>query len=502
TSPDGTVTAYTYWADGTRRDTVTTGKDGAATRTGFYYTPDGTITNDTHTTGEGSGDGGSDGGGPVTASYLSAAAREARTLTGSAEGGGGAGAGYLLHDRHGNTTALTTTSPDASVTAAWNYNDYGRHTTTNGTPLTTTAAGAAAVNPFTYSGEHTDTRLGTQYLKNRIYDTSQGRFTTRDTAPLHNRYQYADTNPITNTDPTGRTAVLDKIVSGVMIGVTILAAIITVAVTAISAGGGAALGTALAGAVLDTASAAVETAALATGNNQWDSPLNIAAYTLGAAGLILGAGIGIAGIRKGISKSARIQEETKEASKWKNKISKGERLPESKDDVSYFQRVLAAHREISKGRAAGGHSGVCGFVTCMLVERLNGLKFDFRSPVPLDSVTGGYRSPLHIEARYKVSGRLFTRSEFDKWATASDVPDGNRFYVISAYSSSEGHSAYMFDFDRKRHVGDIEWGREPGDPQRISSVHRDWSKRFDKFYVDEITGILHKDLLQGDFKVG
>ncbi|MFF3159367.1 RHS repeat-associated core domain-containing protein [Streptomyces sp. NPDC057910] len=331
TSPDGTVTAYTYWADGTRRDTVTTGKDGTTTRSGFYYTPDGTITNDTHTAAKGNSDdgsgGGRGGGDPVTASYLSAATREARTLTGgtdSESGGTAAGAGYLLHDRHGSTTALATTDQNAAVTAAWNYDDYGRHTTTNGTPLTTnagegaaaegssaaaTAGGTAAVNPFTYSGEHTDTRLGTQYLKNRIYDTSQGRFTTRDTAPLHNRYQYAETNPITNTDPTGNTAVLDKIVSGVMIGVTILMAVVTVAITAITAGIGTALGIALAGAVLDTASAAVETAAWATGNNQWDSPLNIAAYTLGAAGLALGGigaaiGAGAKGI-KGIGKSGR-----------------------------------------------------------------------------------------------------------------------------------------------------------------------------------------------------
>ncbi|MFF3159928.1 RHS repeat-associated core domain-containing protein, partial [Streptomyces sp. NPDC057910] len=337
TSPDGTTTAYTYWADGTRRDTVTTAKDGTTSRTGFYYTPDGTITNDTHTTGDGSGDGGSDGGGPVTASYLSAATREARTLTGGA-GTDGAGAGYLLHDRHGNTTALTTTNQAAPVTAAWNYNDYGRHTTTTGTPFTTnagkgaaaegssaaaTAGGTAAVNPFTYSGEHTDTRLGTQYLKNRIYDTSQGRFTTRDTAPLHNRYQYADTNPITNTDPTGRTAVLDKIVSGVMIGVTILAAIVTVAITAATAGIGTALGVALAGAVLDTASAAVETAALATGNNQWDSPLNIAAYTLGAAGTALGVGAAIKAAARNIGKSV--------ATEAAEKVTKG--TPSGKSPV-------------------------------------------------------------------------------------------------------------------------------------------------------------------------
>ncbi|MFF3159358.1 RHS repeat-associated core domain-containing protein, partial [Streptomyces sp. NPDC057910] len=345
TTADGTVTAYTYWADGTRRDATVTSPDGTSTRTGFYYSPDGAITNDTHTTpGQ---DSKAPDSGTVTASYLSAAAREARTLTasgGDTASDGGEGAGYLLHDRHGSTTALTTTGQAATVGAAWNYSDYGQHTTTTGTLLTSpgtgstgtagssTPAGAAApapgavgvavVNPFTYSGEHTDTRLGTQYLKNRIYDTGQGRFTTRDTAPLHNRYQYADANPVTNTDPTGNTAVLDRIVSGVMIGVTILMAVVTVAITAATAGIGTALGIALAGAVLDTASAAVETAALATGNNQWDSPLNIAAYTLGAAGLILGGigatiGLGKAGgkatvtTRKAV-KDARVGSEAEE----------------------------------------------------------------------------------------------------------------------------------------------------------------------------------------------
>ncbi|MFF3159754.1 RHS repeat-associated core domain-containing protein, partial [Streptomyces sp. NPDC057910] len=342
TSPDGTVTAYTYWADGTRRDTVTTGKDGAATRTGFYYTPDGTITNDTHTAAKGSSDGaagdGSDASGnTVTASYLSAAAREARTLTGGA-GADGAGAGYLLHDRHGNTTALATTNQASAVTAAWNYNDYGQHTTTSGTPLPTTCAGGAAgtgtgaagasggtatasmtaaVNPFTYSGEHTDTRLGTQYLKNRIYDTTQQRFTTRDTAPLHNRYQYADTNPVNKTDPTGNTALRDTIVTGIMIGITVIAAIVTAAVTA--AAGGIVLAVGLAGAAVDTASAAVESVALMTGNNQVDSPLSIAAYTLAGIGLLLGIG-GFAAA-KGIGKAIKNTKSAESATALQSKNS-------------------------------------------------------------------------------------------------------------------------------------------------------------------------------------
>ncbi|MFF3159919.1 hypothetical protein, partial [Streptomyces sp. NPDC057910] len=126
-------------------------------------------------------------------------------------------------------------------------------------------------------------------------------FTTRDTAPLHNRYQYADTNPITNTDPTGQTATHDAF-SYAWIAIGFLAAIVTLAITVFTGGWSAAVGTALAGAVLDSASAAVETTALATGNNQWDSPLNTAAYVLGGVGLLLGAGTALHGIIKNIGK--------------------------------------------------------------------------------------------------------------------------------------------------------------------------------------------------------
>ncbi|MFF3160185.1 hypothetical protein ACFVRE_43615, partial [Streptomyces sp. NPDC057910] len=124
-------------------------------------------------------------------------------------------------------------------------------------------------------------------------------FTTRDTAPLHNRYQYADTNPITNTDPTGQTAVNDTVRSGVMIGIAVIAAIVTVALTAAS--GGIALGIALAGAAVDTVSATVQSVALMTGQNQWDSPLSLASYAL--AGLGIGLGIP-ALISKGIGQAA------------------------------------------------------------------------------------------------------------------------------------------------------------------------------------------------------
>jgi RHS repeat-associated protein len=76
--------------------------------------------------------------------------------------------------------------------------------------LPTPAAGPAAnaaVNPFTYDGAYTDPGTGTQYLPARTYDPSQGRFLSQDAASQLNRYQAFDTNPSTDTDPTGQLAV-------------------------------------------------------------------------------------------------------------------------------------------------------------------------------------------------------------------------------------------------------------------------------------------------------
>ncbi|MFF7183472.1 hypothetical protein, partial [Streptomyces sp. NPDC008121] len=205
TTPDGTHTRYTYWADGTRATTTeTTGNPGTAHgntsgggtgstttapqehTTRLYYTPDGTILNDTHTSGGTDKEGGQ---AATTASYLLAGTRQARTLTGQgADTASPTGAGYLSQDRHGNTTALTTS--DGQVSQAWQYTDYGQPTSPDSQPPNpgstagTAPAGpaGAARNPFTYAGEYTSPE-GTQYLKTRLYDTSTGRFTTPDPAP-------------------------------------------------------------------------------------------------------------------------------------------------------------------------------------------------------------------------------------------------------------------------------------------------------------------------------
>ncbi|MER7959937.1 RHS repeat-associated core domain-containing protein [Streptomyces sp. NPDC096030] len=301
TAPDGTTVRYTYWADGTRATTtetpapVTDGSTRPGQAARFYYSPDGTLLNDTHTTSAGTADADAAGAAQeeTTASYLLAGTRHARTLTGpGAEQAAATGAGYLLADRHGNTTALTT-SDGGNVSQAWQYTDYGQPADPGGTPVAPAGGQppgpeGAARQPFTFAGEYTEAR-GTQYLKTRLYDTATGRFTMPDPAPQHNRYQGMGANPVNRIDPEGTTEIPDW-GSWLIWGVTTAAALITLPVFAMAAPS-IGMGIALAGAVLDVASGVLDAVAMGTGRSQLEDPLNIASITLGAAGLALG-GIG------------------------------------------------------------------------------------------------------------------------------------------------------------------------------------------------------------------
>ena len=187
------TTSYTYWPDHTRR-TATTTTGGVGHTTTYHYATDGKIADETYA-----------GGGPaVTATYLLAVNREARTLdtaAGAAQDTG-AGTGYYLTDAHGSVTAMIDAS--GAVTASYAYSDYGQPDGASPALLATPAAdpaGNAAINPFTYDGAYTNPTTGTQYLPARTYDPDQGRFLTADAADQFNRYQAFDTNPITTLTP-------------------------------------------------------------------------------------------------------------------------------------------------------------------------------------------------------------------------------------------------------------------------------------------------------------
>ncbi|MGW2207685.1 hypothetical protein, partial [Streptomyces sp. NPDC001774] len=112
-------------------------------------------------------------------------------------------------------------------------------------------------------------------------------------APQFNRYQAFGTNPVTSIDPAGTTEMPDW-ASYLLYGAVLAIGVITTAITLGSLAGPLAVGITLAGLALDVASAALETAALATGRTQFDAPLSIAALTLGAAGIITGVGGAVA----------------------------------------------------------------------------------------------------------------------------------------------------------------------------------------------------------------
>lgn len=206
-SPDGPDVRIGYWADGTRRHRTSTDAETGVTRVAEFYWDGTTLLNDLHgATGRRSdGPGDTDPTEVGTASYLLGA--DARHSRSTVDGAGRPNTTYSGTDRHGNVTDLTDES--GRVLARFTYTDYGVATATPTDPEHPLAESGLARHGFGYAGEYAD-ETGIQHLRTRSYDTASMRFTTMDTAELHNLYAYADLNPITNVDPSGRTPVVDN----------------------------------------------------------------------------------------------------------------------------------------------------------------------------------------------------------------------------------------------------------------------------------------------------
>lgn len=110
---------------------------------------------------------------------------------------------FFIKDGHGSVRMLT--DVNGNITDTYDYDAFGNLISKTGnTP-----------NTRLYAGEEFDEDLGSYYLRARFLDTVKGRFISQDEEEGNNndpqslhKYTYANNNPITNFDPTGKSTIV------------------------------------------------------------------------------------------------------------------------------------------------------------------------------------------------------------------------------------------------------------------------------------------------------
>jgi RHS repeat-associated protein len=98
---------------------------------------------------------------------------------------------YFMYDGLGSTTEIV--NDVGTVSAAYSYDVFG----------TVRAQSAAPSNPWLFTGEQRDADSGLYYLRARYYDSTTGRFLSRDPVIAAQPYEYAGNGPVNFTDRSG-----------------------------------------------------------------------------------------------------------------------------------------------------------------------------------------------------------------------------------------------------------------------------------------------------------
>ncbi|WHN66016.1 RHS repeat-associated core domain-containing protein [Cysteiniphilum sp. QT6929] len=109
------------------------------------------------------------------------------------------GANEIYYVNNGKSNSLTLDKPfnsnaEVAIQSTTDYQAYGAHSDTLNTNV--------AMN-FSYNGEYQDPSSDLVYLRARDYDAGTQRFIAQDNANVWNKYNFADSNPIMNIDPSG-----------------------------------------------------------------------------------------------------------------------------------------------------------------------------------------------------------------------------------------------------------------------------------------------------------